>query len=192
MVVDVGTGDGRSVVRRARQEPDTLFIGLDAAAEPLREASQRASRPFRRGGVPNALFLVGAAERLPGHLAGRANEVTISLPWGSLLRGLVLAEPAMVCSVAGLLAPAGRVELLLSVTGTDASTGLPALDETAMHLLAAAYRDHGLDCLELRSATAGDIERLSSSWARRLGIPAHRQAWLVRFGPSQQPKSGAL
>ncbi|MDP8905515.1 MAG: class I SAM-dependent methyltransferase, partial [Chloroflexota bacterium] len=66
VAVDVGTGEGQGVLRRARREPDVLVIGVDAVAENMREASHRASRSRARGGVPNALFVVAAADELPG------------------------------------------------------------------------------------------------------------------------------
>jgi 16S rRNA (adenine(1408)-N(1))-methyltransferase len=179
VVIDIGTGDGKAALRRARREPATLVIGLDAAAEPLAETSRRAARPARRGGSPNALFLVAGAETLPGPLPARAHEATVVLPWGSLLRGLVLPEPAVLEALAGVLRPGGRLELLLSVTAADVSAGLPVFDGRSVLRLADAYAGAGLECLELREARSDDVERLSSSWARRLGIPERRAAWLM-------------
>jgi 16S rRNA (adenine(1408)-N(1))-methyltransferase len=74
------------LLRRARREPNTFFIGVDAAADNLREASDRAHRQPARGGVGNLAFVAAAANDLPGDLAGIADEVTVVLPWGSLLQ----------------------------------------------------------------------------------------------------------
>ena len=46
----------------ARVRPDTLAIGIDAVAAGMAEASRRAAR---RGALPNALFVVAAAEHPP-------------------------------------------------------------------------------------------------------------------------------
>ena len=62
MAVDLGTGDGRRVLRAASARPDTLVIGVDANAAGMAEASRRAAR---RGALPNALFVVAAAEHPP-------------------------------------------------------------------------------------------------------------------------------
>lgn len=62
MAVDLGTGDGRRVLRAAAARPDTLVIGVDANAAGMVEASRRAAR---RGALPNALFVVAAAEHPP-------------------------------------------------------------------------------------------------------------------------------
>jgi 16S rRNA (adenine(1408)-N(1))-methyltransferase len=60
--LDLGTGDGRRVLARASERPDTLVIGVDANAAVMAEASRRAAR---RSAFPNALFAVAAAEHPP-------------------------------------------------------------------------------------------------------------------------------
>lgn len=62
MAIDLGTGDGRYVLRAAAENPDTLFIGVDANAAAMAGASRRATR---RDALPNALFAVAAAEHPP-------------------------------------------------------------------------------------------------------------------------------
>jgi 16S rRNA (adenine(1408)-N(1))-methyltransferase len=191
VVLDLGTGDGRAVLRRARREPSDLFIGIDPDAAALRASSQRAARRQVKGGLGNALFLVGSAEELPGVLAGRVDRLTVVLPWGSLLRGVACAEPQMVAGLRDCLAAGGELELLLSVGPRDRSTGLRELDQASVSGLVEAYAACGLRPLEARLATADDVERLSSSWARRLGVPERRPAWLLRFQETVEPGAGA-
>jgi 16S rRNA (adenine(1408)-N(1))-methyltransferase len=62
VAIDLGTGDGRYVLRAAAEQPDTLVIGLDADAAAMAAASRRAAR---RDALPNALFAVAAAEHPP-------------------------------------------------------------------------------------------------------------------------------
>ena len=62
MPIDLGTGDGRYVLRAAAEQPNTLVIGLDASAAAMAAASRKAAR---RGALPNALFTVAAAEHPP-------------------------------------------------------------------------------------------------------------------------------
>ena len=100
MVVDLGTGDGGAVLRLARQRPDSLVIGVDSSAGGLIDASRKAAG---KAALPNALFVVGdAAEVLP-QLRGCAEEVRITLPWGSLLRRIIDGERAFSLAVAGAL-----------------------------------------------------------------------------------------
>jgi 16S rRNA (adenine(1408)-N(1))-methyltransferase len=62
VAIDLGTGDGRRVLRVAAARPETLTIGVDANAAGMADASRRAAR---RGALPNALFAVAAAEHPP-------------------------------------------------------------------------------------------------------------------------------
>ena len=106
-----------------------MVIGIDANAGSMVEASRRAGRPARRGGLPNARFVVAAAEALPPELDGCADELTIHFPWGSLLRGLLDAEPAIVSGIARIARPGAVVTILLSVTEHDRAIGPSVLDE---------------------------------------------------------------
>src|SRR5262249_5952848 len=90
--------------------------------------AESAGRASRRGGVPNALFVVAAAEALPPELRGAAGAITVHFPWGSLLRGLVTGEPDVAGQLASIAAPAARIELLLSARPSDRLPWLPRVD----------------------------------------------------------------
>lgn len=181
VVLDVGTGGGTALLRRARRAPEVYFIGVDAAAERMREASHRGARLIERGGTPNASFIAAAAEELPGGLANIADEVNVVLPWGSLLQGVLAADEVMVGRLVGLLRAGGKLELLLSVVESDTAVDSPPLDEERARSLAADLERLGLTSEEVRLAEESDIDRLGSSWGRRLGIPSQREAWILRF-----------
>ena len=178
VVIDLGTGDGRAVIARARQDPAALVIGIDASAAAMAESSLRAARPARKGGLPNALFVVAAAERPPGELIRIATEVTITMPWGSLLRG-ALALPDSedaAAGIAGLVAPGGRVRSLLSIDPRD-RLALPALDATDGPVLAERWRGYGLRLASFGPADPAILAASGSSWARRLGAGRGRTVW---------------
>ena len=98
------------------------MIGIDASAGAMAEASRRADRGKSRR--PNALFLVEAAEALPGPLAAAASEVSITFPWGSLLRGVLGVDRSALAGVASIVAPDGRVVVLASVVPADRVDGI--------------------------------------------------------------------
>ena len=77
--------------------PETLVIGVDTNLAGLRDVSRRARD------VPNALFVVADAGDVLGALGGCADELTITLPWGSLLRRVLSGERAFALAVAGAL-----------------------------------------------------------------------------------------
>jgi len=159
----VGAGDGGYILYRAKSEPSTFAIALDASPDALSVGAWRA----KRAGVANAAFLVEAVERIPSELAGSANEVTVHFPWGSLLRGLLAPDERVVLPLANLLKPAGGLRLLLSATSRDGYADLTPDDLSA---LAGCYAEQGLGLAEIRVATRMDIAASRSSWAKRLGL----------------------
>jgi 16S rRNA (adenine(1408)-N(1))-methyltransferase len=177
VVVDVGTGDGRFVLHEARRDPAALAVGVDAHGASMAESSRRA---LRRNAIPNALFVVAAAEALPEELAGRAQVVTVHFPWGSLLRGLVTGSPDVAATLASMAAPTARVDLLLSARGTDRLPWLDAVDERAASAVAARFAPVGFEPAAVRPATAEDVAASHSTWAKRLGAGANgRAVWRV-------------
>ena len=101
--MDLGTGDGAAVLRLARQDPRALVLGVDTNASALMRASRDAAPAIKKGGAPNAVFLVGEAVATLALLAGRVDQLTITLPWGSLLRHVLRGEREFALAVAGAL-----------------------------------------------------------------------------------------
>jgi 16S rRNA (adenine(1408)-N(1))-methyltransferase len=188
--VDLGTGDGRAVLARARREPGALVVGIDASAAGMAESSLRAARSEKRGGLPNVLFLAGAAECPPIELYGIADEITILFPWGSLLRGTLALDDAVAAGIASLIRPGGRAEAFVSVTDRD-GLGLDPLRPTDGAALARRWAAHGLDLATFRPATAIEIAATHSTWARRLRTGRDRPAWrlVLRCG-GRSPQGG--
>jgi hypothetical protein len=181
VVVDIGTGSGRAVVRRAAREPGTMFVGIDAEASAISEVSRRAARSTARGGLPNTLFLTAAAEEMPGPLTGTADSITIALPWGSLLRAVLEPGSAAFTRISATAKPCAQIEVLISSTGGDAASEGLVLDQPFAASLARRYGASGFRVEECRPASAADVVRLSSGWGKRLGIPERRQAWIYRL-----------
>jgi SAM-dependent methyltransferase len=175
----VGTGDGRAVVARARREPATFVIGLDATASAMAEASRRAARTARRGGLDNVLFVVAGIEQPPGELAGQAHELTILFPWGSLLRGALALDDPAAAGIASLLRPGGRLVALLSIADRD-GLDLPDVDAT-VDAIAERWRRHGLVLERVVPATRDEVAVTGSSWARRLAGDRERPIRRLEF-----------
>jgi 16S rRNA (adenine(1408)-N(1))-methyltransferase len=182
VVVDLGAGDGRAVGVRARLEPGALVIGIDANAAAMAEASRRAARG--RGGqrdrLPSVLFVVAAAERPPVELASIADELSITMPWGSLLRGALALDPAAATGIASLIAPGGRTAILVSAIEKD-GLGLGTLDGVDEATLATRWAEHGLQLRSFRLATAEELVASGSTWAKRLAAGRERPAWRIEL-----------
>ena len=177
MTIDAGSGDGRAVLAAAGREPETLVLGLDANAAGMAESSRRAAKPLRKGGLPNATFVLAAVEAPPLELAGIADLVTVRFPWGSLLRGVVGLDDAVSAGLASLLAANGRIELLVAPLERDGLDGVPTSAEGLIAGAATAFRSHGFEIEATAQPTQAEIRATGSTWARRLD----RLAMLIRL-----------
>jgi 16S rRNA (adenine(1408)-N(1))-methyltransferase len=143
----------------------------------MAESSRRAAKPARKGGLPNTLFVVAAAERLPPELSRAAEELTIQFPWGSLLRGTLALDADAARGIAQLIKPDGRAIATFSIEDRD-RLELPALDGGE---LARRWCGFGLEVCSLRPATSEELRAISSTWARRLAAGHDRVAWCLEL-----------
>jgi 16S rRNA (adenine(1408)-N(1))-methyltransferase len=162
------------VYYRALTEPTTFAIGLDASPDALVRGAWRAHRKR----LANAAFLVESVERLPSELAGTAHEVAVHFPWGSLLRGLLTPDRAVLAPLAMLLNDGGEIQVLLSATERD---GLPEASPRLLEAQADGFGRCGLQLVETRWASTADVSRVRSSWAKRLQVGRARPAVLARY-----------
>ena len=138
-------------------------------------SSLRAARSERRGGLPNALFVVAAAESPPAELRGVADVLMILFPWGSLLRGALALDRQAAAGIAAPLRPGGRLSAFVSITDRDAAAaGVPPLSDDDEDGIARRWSAHGLDLVSFEPASGEDVVATGSSWARRLRAAADR------------------
>jgi len=168
------------VLAAASAQPDRLVVGVDASAAAMAVASRRAGATPRRGGLPNAVFVVAAVQALPRELDGVADRGTVHLPWGSLLRGLLGADPAILAGLTRVMRPGATLSMLLSSTARDRGAGVEPVQEPTIQAVAGAYGRYGLAVTEARPATAADVAAAHSTWGKRLGAGVQRPAWLLR------------
>lgn len=184
VALDLGTGDGRFVYRMAQRCPQTLWIGVDPAPKALAKYSARAIRKPARGGLPaaNALFIAATVEALPAALDGLAGRIYVHFPWGSLLRGLLLADPAILTPIARAAAPSARLDIYLNTTAflervpgelRELPTPTP---EYCRVVMAPAYAALGITLVECAPLGRRELARLDSTWARRIAQARHPQA----------------
>jgi ubiquinone/menaquinone biosynthesis C-methylase UbiE len=172
--VDVGAGDGGYVLHRARTEPTTFAIAIDASPDALASGAWRA----KRAALANAAFLVEGVERLPEQLAYLADEVTVHFPWGSLLGGLVGGSSAILRPIARMLKPGGELRILLSAIDRD---GVGEVTPAVLVAQSRAYLEHGLRLTEAEWATTAAVAASRSAWAKRLAVGCTRRAVSARY-----------
>ncbi len=181
MSIDLGTGDGRLPYVLAGQEPERLFIGVDANAAGLRNISGRAAR--RR--AANLLYVRAAVELLPAELAGVADRLTVILPWGSLLAAVARPAVPLLAGIRALCRPGAQLTVVLALDplrdrGELDRLDVPPLDaSTAARALGGGYAEAGFS---LRSVAPLDTRGLAawpSTWTRKLAFGRPRQAFLI-------------
>jgi 16S rRNA (adenine(1408)-N(1))-methyltransferase len=181
--IDLGTGDGKFVYRTAKQDPETFCIGVDPAAENLREISHKARRKPARGGLPNVLFVVASIESMPEELNGLADRVTVNYPWGSLLELFVTAAQSGLEAIARLGKPGAEVTVLLNASVFEDAAymerlGLPEFDlSIAEKKLKPGMEKAGFESI-MCEMLAGSPPNVSS-WERRLTAGAGRKTLSV-------------
>ena len=172
MTIDIGTGDGRAVLAAAAREPATLVLGLDANASAMVDASRRAARAARKGGFANAAFVLASAESPPPAFHGSADLVTVRFPWGSLLRGVVGADPAVAAGVAGVVSTRGSLELLLAPASRDGLDSVPPSTNGLVGGAARAFGRYGFDVEDVQTPKPAEAKASGSTWAKRLDRPS--------------------
>jgi 16S rRNA (adenine(1408)-N(1))-methyltransferase len=175
VLVDVGTGDGRYAHARALAAADTLVIGIDALEEPMGESARKANRRPDKGGSPNLLFVRASVEHVPEELRASADTVTVMLPWGRLLEGIVLGDERIWSGVAALAQPRARFEITLNGEIWESSTPARYADlpvptpEYVARVVAPAAATVGIELGAARLLDAQEAKALPSTWARKLG-----------------------
>ena len=146
----------------------------------MRDASRRAARPARKGGLPNARFIASGFEQLPVAWRAWPRLVTVHLPWGSLLRAAVGRDADGAAGIARLVAPGGRLRLLLSAADRDATAVAGGAGSGGGGRRYAAL---GLAPVACRPASADDMAAAHSTWGRRLlSSGRERRTWLIELG----------
>jgi 16S rRNA (adenine(1408)-N(1))-methyltransferase len=116
---------------------------------------------------------------VPPELDGLADRVTVHFPWGSLLRGLMAADPAVMAGLARVMRPGATLSMLVSSTDRDHGAGVGPIGERVLAALASGYAHHGLAVTRVRPATPADVAAARSTWGKRLGAGTRRPAWLL-------------
>ena len=176
--IDLGTGDGRFAYRYAASHPDRFVIGIDPVAEAMAEMSGRACRKQERGGLANVRYAVASIERIPRELDYIANEIFVNLPWGSLMRGIILADDRVIEAIARLANPGAIVRIILNSRIFDdpipnEARDLPELTPDYVRLtLAPAFARAHVKIDEVRYLSPEEVGALETTWAKRL---SHRR-----------------
>ena len=185
VTLDVGAGDGAWASRYAAAHPDRFVIALDPVRENMREWSAKATKKPDRGGLPNALFVVASVEAPPEELRGIADEIFVTLPWGSLMRGLILADGGVLAAMASFAMGGASVRVVLNTRIFDDPVPIDARDlpevtpEYVVAKLVPLYEVHGIRIESSRWMDADEVAAIGTTWAKRLSHRAPPRSVLI-------------
>ena len=160
------------------------MFGVDANADNLQDVSRRAAGKPSRGGLANLRFGRLALADAPGALEALADELTVMLPWGSLLQAVVLGQGTELGRLRGLCKPGARLDVVFgygadSERGAIAGLGLPAPEALSLVELAGRYRQAGF-AVEVRPLPLADVAALPTTWAKKLAFSGRdRRFWRI-------------
>ncbi len=191
VLLDIGCGDGKWAYEWAKDNPEHFVIGVDADASSMEKMSHKASRKESKGGLPNILYVQAAGESLPQQLAGRATQIYINFPWGSLLAGTMTLQSHFLTSISSLASAAG-CSLQLTTTYSPkyepqmiAQLGLPELQPALGSILVAGWQVYGWE------ASANYWQRVENnnppedfpitSWWKQISDKRPRTAWMLKL-----------
>jgi 16S rRNA (adenine(1408)-N(1))-methyltransferase len=174
VTVDLGAGDGGWGYRYAAGHPERFVIAVDPVRENMREWSAKASRKAGKGGLANVLFVVGSVESPPEELRGIADEVFVTLPWGSLMRGIILGDEVVLGGIASFAKAGATVRIVLNTRIFDEPAPAEARDlpevtpEYVMGTLGPAFSRAGMRVVGSRWMDADEVAAIGTTWGKRL------------------------
>ncbi len=186
VTVDVGAGDGAWAYRYAAAHPARFVIALDPVRENLREWSAKSGRKAGKGGLANALFVVASMEAAPEEMLGVADEIFVTLPWGSLMRGIILGDDVVLAGIASFGRVGAAVRIVLNTRIFDEPVPLDVRDlpevtpEYVMESLAPAFEQHGMPVTVCRWMDADEVAAIGTTWGKRLSHRSPPRSVLIQ------------
>jgi 16S rRNA (adenine(1408)-N(1))-methyltransferase len=120
------------------------------------------------------LYVQAAAETLPAELDAIADQLVVNFPWGSLLRGVVGGDQAILSNLRKLCKADAILNVVISIDplkdrSENLRLGLPEIDERYLReTLPSRYAKAGFTVLEIKPVAENSWTQLRTSWAKRL------------------------
>ena len=181
--LDLGTGDGRFVYKKALKNPETFYIGIDPSHKQLKIYSKKAVRKK----LENVLFLRGSAESLPKNLNSFVSTLYIILPWGSLLQYIATPNTQILKNIIDLLKHKGILEIIFGYVQEREPTetarlGLGILDSVYIeNILIPKYGELDLVLEKSNTLTKKELREFESTWSKKLGFGKERPLFHLKF-----------
>jgi hypothetical protein len=139
------------------------------------------------------LCIAESVEILAHNLAGTVNRLSIILPWGSLLRGVVHPETPLLDDLRRLCAPDASIEIVFSCderreAGSIRRLGLAPMDEGFVAgNLAESYERARFAIASVERIAQPELRLYETTWATRLAHGRPREIWRLRLMAADKP-----
>ncbi|MBR3438875.1 MAG: 16S rRNA (adenine(1408)-N(1))-methyltransferase NpmA [Clostridia bacterium] len=183
--IDIGTGDGRNIYRKAKNDRETFYIGLDPVKDNMEEIAVKIAKKPEKGGLDNALLVVSTAENLPDELCGIADRVTVLFPWGVLLEGIVKPEEEFINAVKKAAKSGAEFEFITTYSANceENMMEIRGMPELSLDYFNGEYkeklRQFGLTVLNTELLDNEFVKGFDSKWARRLAFGRKRDFYRI-------------
>lgn len=187
IVLDIGTGDGDFVYKLAKDNPDKLIIGLDSNHSALIKQSLKINKNVSRGGLRNALFVLGTAEDIPEEFQGKVNQVFINFPWGKLLHDVVMVDYNL---WKGIYKSTQKDSIIEVIFGYDKNYDTKELKRLELKELSIEYikqsmlpalKRFNFNKVELTEINTTKLRHYPTSWSKRLSFGKQRQYYYLKL-----------
>jgi 16S rRNA (adenine(1408)-N(1))-methyltransferase len=184
--MDIGTGDGRFVYFQAKKNKDVFYIGIDTVAENMCEYASKAAQKASKGGVSNVLYIVASAEDMPRDLTHVADKIHITLPWGSLLEGVIKGDPLILSNLSNLAKPKAEFEFLFTYNVFHEAAEILKRELPTLTLdyinddLTKKYYALGFSIEKVSLLSEKELRIYQTTWAKRLGFGRMREVFVIK------------
>jgi 16S rRNA (adenine(1408)-N(1))-methyltransferase len=178
--LDIGTGDGRYVYKNALENPNNLYIGIDPAKN-----LDEYQRQINRKRLKNAQLIQSSIENFDPKVENFFDEISITLPWGNLLKYCVTVDKDFFHRISTWLKPGGEIKVIFGFNEEleekeTKRLNLRDLNEKEVEFLKENYSTlSGLQMAKFENVFYLDLESLETSWAKKLKFGANRNYFSI-------------
>lgn len=186
ITIDIGTGDGSFPYKKAKENKDHFYIGLDAVANNMMKSAAKANRKPTKGGLSNVLYVVDNALNISEELTNSADDIYINLPWGSLRDGVVKGEDKLLHGIRKIGKSKANLDIFVTYSSfyeakEIISRELPLLSlEYINRELRYQYSRYGIEIKKIEICNNDSLKGLDTSWAKKLAFGREREIYHLK------------
>ena len=184
--IDIGTGDGRNVYKAARNDPDTLYIGIDPVRENMTEIAVKSRKKPAKGGLNNLILTIASVEHMPEELFGIADSVSVYFPWGTLLETVIKPIEENLLHISEIAAPDAAFTFITTYSdsyeeGEITRRDLPpiSMEYFQSQEYVRMMKSAGFIITEIEEYDNEFVKQFNSMWAKRLAFGRKRSFYRI-------------